>query len=232
MAKFDVKRYGDNLIDYTTLKANKAISSVEMALITSIDRLAAKVYDIQNVNKYWTNRTWNLLSSFFAVVLYNRKILGVQTAGYDFAENTTRKSVEKNSGKKQAGLRQGQNPVFGSRFTNRGMTEWRSDDKEHYPFYGGFAYANKAMQTVIGRTRKMGYVVIIGFGMPYATYNWPKAHLVKKGGKQWWTIPMYMRTKGLLNEALRNFEAEIHSKVKGVTIKVSREYYRTTNTTR
>lgn len=230
MAKFDVKRYGDNLIDYTTKLANKAISDVEMTLITAIDKLAGRVYDIQNVNKYWTNRTWNLLSSFFAVVLYNGKILGVETAGYDFSEKTTRKSVEKKSKKEIPALRKGQNPIYGSRFTNKGMTEWRGDNKEHYPFYGGFAYANKAMQTVIARNRKKGYVIIVGFGMPYATYRHPKPHLVKRGDKQWWTIPMYMRTRGLLNEAMRTFEAEIQSKVKGVTVKISREYYRTANT--
>lgn len=220
MAKFDVKRYGDNLIDYTTLKADKAISDVEMSLITAIDQLAARVYDIQRVNAYWTNRTWNLLSSFFAVVLYNKKILGVETAGYSFAENTKRKDVKSKSGKKKAGLGRGQNPVFGSKFTNRGMTEWRNDNKEHYPFYGGFAYANHAMRTVIRNNRKDGYVIIIGFGMPYAEYAAPKNY------------PMHQRTSDLLKQAIEGFKNNIQSKVEGVTVKVSREYYRTYRTKR
>jgi len=233
MAKFDVKRYGDNLIDYTLKAANKAVSNVDVSLIVAINNLAARVYDIQRVNAYWVNRTWNLLSSFFAVVLYDKKILGVQTAGAEFKPLATRKSVSSKSKKELPAIAKGSNPVFGSKFTNKGMAEWRSDDKEHYPFYGGFAYANKAIQTVISRTRKKGYVVIIGFGMPYATYNWPEYGVVQSGkqkGKL--RVPMYVRTKGLIEQAIKEFTREIQSRMKGVTIKIAREYYKTTNTTR
>ena len=75
----------------------------------------------------------------------------------------------------------GYNPVFSYTYTKKGEAEWRNDNREHYPFYGGKAYANYAVEKVKGRNRKKGYVVCFGFAMPYATS--PKGHMAERTDK-------------------------------------------------
>lgn len=191
MAKFNIKQYGDNLIDHTFMELEKVVYNLERQIFLAMGDVASSVERARKLNKFprknkdgeieqgpaWENRTWNLVSSFYMMLLYDGKLVGVETMGaIKDSEEWIRKSGKWNYNKKTPSGKRlyqkgGYNPVFSYTYTKRGMTEWRGDNKEHYPFYGGFAYANYAMERVKRRNRKKGYVVIFGFGMPYSTYS-------------------------------------------------------------
>lgn len=178
MAKFNIKQYGDNLIDHTFMKLEHVVYNIEYKVFLAMAECAANVerarksQAFNSSNPIWENRTWNLVSSFYMMFLYNGKLVGVETTGaLEKSEEWIRKSGKWNS-KRRKGVKvrtKGYNPVFSYTYTKKGEAEWRNDNLEHYPFYGGKAYANYAVEKVKGRNRKKGYVVCFGFAMPYAT---------------------------------------------------------------
>lgn len=200
--KFSIKDFGDKLIDYTLKRANRAINDYEYQIMLSMSEVASSVENQRRQMDSWQNRTWNLVSSFYIVLLYDGKIVGVQTEGAVINTPKGRKSPKTRSGFRAAKL----NPSFSYTYTRKGTNEWRGDDKEHYPFWNARVYANYAIQKTIARNRKKGYVIIYGFGMPYSTSPKP------------YKLPMRERTARVLS-ALADLLVSNMPVLKGVTYK-------------
>ena len=212
MAGFSLKKYGENLIDYSLKRANKVILTQEEAIIRALHTFISDVYTKQRSEPQWQDRTWNLISSFYAVLLWNGKIVGVETRGPEFEAKN-----KKNQSKSRKNLaKTGLNPAYSYSITGKGIAEWRSDDKEHYPFWGGRAYANYAMRKIIGRNRKKGYVVIVGFGMPYGNFNGPKEN------------PMKLRTNVIIDFALDKLKMTLSGIAGNVYVKIVGDFFKST----
>lgn len=172
---FNIKKFGDNLSDYSLKLANKAISDIEFNVLLAMRNC------VQNINNYvtWTNRTYNLVSSCYAVLFYKGRILGVETAGAD-AESLGTVGNKSRKQKKEANKRVTKmNPIFSYWYTGRGYLEWRSD--HHDPKWTGRVYANRAIDEAKDVVDNSGYSIVIGFAMPYA--NFPRGWLnVKTSG--------------------------------------------------
>lgn len=221
--KFDISIYGDNLIDYYKIRADKWINKVEAGIMKSVEAMVFEAYTIQKVNRYWTNQTWNLLSSLFAVVFYNGKVLGRETGGWK-VEEPKRKTGSHKSRKRDRnpiGAMGAKNPVFGYLYTGRGMAEWRGDDKDHYPYYGGFAYANKSVRDIQKRygltMRTAGYTVVVGFGMPYGYSPKPDGN-----GK----MPMKLRTRALTKKLIENLRKKLNQVDPSIKLRVHEGDYK------
>lgn len=221
--KFDISIYGDNLIDYYKIRADKWINKVEAGIMKAVEDMVFEAYTIQKVNKYWTNQTWNLLSSLFAVVFYNGKVLGRETGGWKVEEpkRKTGSHKSKKGERNPIGAMGVKNPVFGYLYTGRGMAEWRGDDKDHYPYYGGFAYANKSVRELQKRygitMYNSGYTVVVGFGMPYG-YS-PKPNGEKR-------IPMKLRTRALTKKLIESLRKKLNKVDPNITLRVHEGDYK------
>lgn len=221
--KFDISIYGDNLIDYYKIRADKWINKVEAGIMKAVEDMVFEAYTIQKVNRYWTNQTWNLLSSLFAVVFYNGKVLGRETGGWK-VEEPKRKTGSHKSKKRERnpiGAMGVKNPVFAYLYTGRGMAEWRGDDKEHYPYYGGVAYAQHSVKNIQKRygltMRTAGYTVVVGFGMPYAYYDSPQNSL---GGT------MKYRTRALTKKLIESLRKKLNKVDPSITLRVHEGDYK------
>lgn len=177
MAGFSLKKYGDNLIDYAAKQYTKQVNVIEEQILFAMRDFIFDIWAEQKHNQknYWENQTWNLLSSFYAVLLWNSKIVGTQTQGAQLDVKGKKIPMSQAFSKRMTMF----NPIFAYWITNKGGAEWRSDSKEHYPYYGARAYASEAVRTAIRYNRKKGYVVIVGFGMPYGNFNGPAGNTMK-----------------------------------------------------
>lgn len=177
MAGFNIKKWGDNLVNYALKRANKAISDTELKLLQMMRKTVEDCFNFSRSKAAWTNRTYNLVSSFYAVLFYNGKILGVETAGADFAESTTLKKAIKSDSKKKkivVGTTATRlNPIFSYWFTGQGNRPWKNDPNE--PKRTGRVFANQGVDYAKREVNPVGYSIVIGFAMPYARS--PRGHL-------------------------------------------------------
>ena len=180
MAGFNIKKWGDNLVDYALRRANKAISGTEQKLLALMRKTIEDCFNALRSQAAWNHRTYNLVSSFYAVLFYNGKILGVETAGKDFADSKTlKKSARFNNRSKKlvvGDLATRINPIFSYWFTNQGSKPWPNDP--NLPKRTGRVFANQGVDYAKRKVNPEGYSIVIGFAMPYARS--PRGDLDKK----------------------------------------------------
>lgn len=170
MAGFNIKKWGDDIVDYALKRANKAISDTERKLLQMMRKTVEDCFNALRSQAAWNHRTYNLVSSFYAVLFYNGKILGVETAGKDFADSKTLKKSAGFSNRSKKLVAQGLatrlNPIFSYWFTGNGNTPWKNDPSE--PKRTGRVFANQGVDYAKRAVNTVGYSIVIGFAMPYA----------------------------------------------------------------
>lgn len=165
MAGFNIKKWGDNLVNYALKRANKAISDTERNVLLAMRQCVNRMFSTLRHDAAWTHRTYNLVSSFYAVLFYNGKILGVETAGADAEKGIKAKSSK---GKKQVVKTTATriNPIFSYWFTEKGNVPWPNDPSD--PKRTGRVFANQGVDYAKREVNPVGYSIVIGFAMPYA----------------------------------------------------------------
>lgn len=186
MAKFNIKAFGDNLVDYAVKKTNYAIAEYEARIIEAISGALREWAQTSKHFDLWTNRTHNLRSSVVGALLYDGLIIGEEIGG-PLVKNP-RKGGKKTEPKKMRMF--SKNPVFGYKFTRMGQSEGWPNDRST-PKRPARVFANIALEQAKTQVSS-GYCVVFLFSMPYANSPAPK-----------WR-PMYERTNRALGTMIIN----------------------------
>lgn len=162
MYKFNVNRFADSVMASVVEQADRAKKKQETELLVKMQDTIDKMVMLAS----WTNRRWNLISSFVGVVFYNGKILGKETDG---AQIVARRRYYVN-GKERREKTPLPNPYYSYYITGYERKPWKwAVDKNISPRTGR-GYAKKAVEQAQKIAKQhQGYYAVIIIAMPYAT---------------------------------------------------------------
>ena len=176
MAKFNFEKFSDAVLVGTAEKANGYIKKQETEILQRIESAIDKMVAMSS----WTNRTWNLISSFVGVLFYDGELVG--NAKGSGAEITIRKRVPGMWSQYRRDVRVKtvlKNPVYSYDITGKGYKSWPFAVSRGVTPKTGRGYAHKALNSAKREARKYnGYSAFIIIAMPYATS--PRGDLVSK----------------------------------------------------
>lgn len=166
MKKFNITKFSDSVLDAVEAEANRRIKRNEVELLSRIAECIDKMVFLAT----WTNRNWNLITSFVGVLFYNGKIVGKETIGRQIVARRRDSAASKKAGKEIRIKTVMPNPVFSYNIAGRERRPWKwAVVNDVYPRTGrGYAHAavESARQEAILHG---GYYAIIIIAMPYAT---------------------------------------------------------------
>ena len=167
MKKFNITKFSDSVLDAVEAEANMRIKRNEVELLSRIAECIDKMVFLAT----WTNRNWNLITSFVGVLFYNGKIVGKETRKEKQIVARRRDSAASKKAGKEIRIKTVMpNPVFSYNIAGRERRPWRwAVENDVYPRTGrGYAHAavEAARQEAILHG---GYYAIIIIAMPYAT---------------------------------------------------------------
>lgn len=170
-AKFNFEKFSEAVVTTAVDRTNSAIKKQESDYIIRIADCIDKMVMIAS----WTNRRWNLISSFVGVLFYNGKIVGKETEG---AVVTARRRYYVN-GKERRERTKLPNPFYSYYITGYERRPWRFAEIHDIFPRTGRGYAKKAVEAAqeVARTIE-GYSAFIVIAMPYAES--PRGGLVNK----------------------------------------------------
>lgn len=161
---FNVVKFKDVVLDSVTDEANKATRWSESFWL---GRLQTAVNRMTTVGRtLMTYRTWNLASSIVGVLLFDGKIVGIETEGYVFKSKKVSSTRTRN---KFTYYKEKQNPIYSYNFTGGGERPWKYAEENNLGKKTGREWADYAAEKLLERERgTKGYKICFAIGMPYA----------------------------------------------------------------